>query len=234
VTGVQFDVRNELRPGDLSQTGRRQLLHDLGDLGLVISSIQYPTRRGFADQDELEARVAGCREAMSFAYELKARVVTIRAGRVPEKDDAPEAAILRDVLTDLARHANNVGVSLAVTPSRDQAERLSAFLGSITTGPIGVNFDPAAFILAGQSPDAAFRTLHKLVLHFTVRDAVRDVDGGGVETAVGRGEVAWDEMLALLQESDYRGWMVIDRTQGDDKPRDALRAVKYLQNVLFH
>src|SRR5262245_44903544 len=119
VSGVVFDVRNELRPAELSQTGRRQLLHDLSDLGLVVAALHFPTRRSFADQEELEARVAGCRQAMSFAYELKGRVVTVRVGRIPETDDAPEAAILRDVLSDLARHANNVGVSLAVTPSRD-------------------------------------------------------------------------------------------------------------------
>src|SRR6266404_4886160 len=40
--GVQFDAREELRPGDLTETGRRQLLHGLGELGLSVASLAFP------------------------------------------------------------------------------------------------------------------------------------------------------------------------------------------------
>ncbi len=233
VSGVQFDVRQQLRPADLSETGRRHFLHGLDEAGLQVASLHFPTRHSLYDQEELEARVAACREAMDFAAKLKAKVVTVRAGRVPDDEGSPEFQILRDVLTDLARHGNMAGVVLALTPTRDDPQRLGSLLKGITSGPIGVNFDPATFVMSGHAPVSAFAMLRELVAHFTVRDALQDIDGAGVEVAVGRGEVPWDEMLALVQEADYRGWMTIDRTQGDDKPGDMARAAKYLGNVML-
>ena len=38
-TGIQFNARQELRPTDLSDSGRRQLWHDLQAEGLTISSL---------------------------------------------------------------------------------------------------------------------------------------------------------------------------------------------------
>lgn len=229
--GVQLDARNELRPTDLSETGRRQFVHHLETLGLSVASLSFPVRRTYYDQDQLEARIAGTKAAMQFAFQLKARVLTFRMGRLPDDENGTEYRILRDVMNDLARHANHLGVTPAITPTRDTAERLAAFLAGITDGPIGVNFDPAAFLAADDEPVDALRRLHSSILHVQVRDALRDIDGGNREVPVGRGEVAWDELLALLDEADYRGWFSIERTQGDDKRTDIARAVQYLRRV---
>ena len=55
---VQFDARDEIRAGELTETGRRQLLHALDELGLKISSLSFPTRRAFYDEEQLDARVS--------------------------------------------------------------------------------------------------------------------------------------------------------------------------------
>jgi sugar phosphate isomerase/epimerase len=116
---------------------------------------------------------------------------------------------------------------LAVTPSGDSAVRLREILAAVTSGLVGIDFDPAAFVLSGQSPEDALDTLKGMLVNFRVRDALRDVEGGGVETAVGQGGVPWEEMLARLEEIEYSGWLTIDRTQGD-KSRDVARAVDML------
>jgi sugar phosphate isomerase/epimerase len=228
--GIQFDVRNELRPADLSSTGRRQFLHRLNELGLSLAALEFPVRRAFYDEDQLEARVAAAKSALEFAWQLQAKVVTTRIGSVPA-DDAPEFAVLCDVLNDLARHSNRVGATLAITPSRDAPEALARLLAQISDGPIGLNFDPAVLVMSGHAPAEAFRSLHRSILHVTVRDAVHDMDGGGREVPVGRGEVAWDELLALCTEADYRGWLTVDRTAGEDPRGDATRAISYLRRV---
>jgi sugar phosphate isomerase/epimerase len=94
-----------------------------------------------------------------------------------------------------------------------------------------MNLDPAALVLARQDPAQAIRELHDLVAHVQVRDAIRDVDGLGTEVPVGRGEVDWDELLALLEEARYRQWFTVERTQGDDKLGDSARAVQFLKQV---
>lgn len=229
--GVQFDVRDELRGVDLTETGRRQLLHALSEIGLAVASVTFPTRRGFTDETELDARIAATRSAMEFAWQLRSTVLTLRLGRIPTEKDSKEYRLLHDVVSDLARHGNQVGVTLAVTPMHDAPEALRDFVGSISTGLVGIDFDPAAFLLGGHKPEAAFRLLYQSIVHFTARDAVRDIDGGGVEVPVGRGEVEWIELLPLLAEIAYSGWVTVVRTQGDDKRGDVARAVQYLKNV---
>lgn len=229
--GVQFEVRQELKPADLTDTGRRQFLHMLGELGLSVASLEFPARRAFYDPDQLDARIAAAKETMTFAYDLGANVVTSRVGRIPQDEQSPEYGVLQEALGDLARHANRVGATLAITPTGESAERLAKLVGSIDEGPIGVNFDPAVFVVAGHDPADALRTLYQLVTHVVVRDAVREADGTGIEVPVGRGEVPWDELLAMLDEAGYHGWLTVERTQGDDKAADMGRAIQYLRRV---
>jgi sugar phosphate isomerase/epimerase len=229
---VQLDARAEVRPEDLSATGRRQLLHHLEELRLSIASLRFPTRRTFCDQTELDARLAAARKTLEFAYQLGAKTVVARAGRVPDDTQSLEYALLRDVLNDLARHSNRVGAVFALTPAGEAPQALAELLAAVTDGPVGVNFDPAVYVLGGRDPVDAFRTLHAHVLHVTVRDAVRDADGSGLEVPVGRGEVPWDELLAVLYEAAYRGPLTVDRTAGENPAGDAARAIEFLRHAL--
>ena len=231
VGGVQLDARNEIRPAELSETGRRQFTHLLADIGLQLASLDFPIRRPLWDAERLDARIAALKQTMEFAYELKARVVTVRLGGLPGESDAAGKTLFLDVVNDLARHGNHVGVTLAVGSGREPATRLAESLKAVTAGPIGVNFDPAGSVMAGASPSEAFQQLREFVAHVTVRDAIAGADDGGSEVPVGRGEVPWDELLFLLQDSDYQGWLSVDRTQGSDRAGDAARAVQYLQSI---
>ena len=135
------------------------------------------------------------------------------------------------MLSDVARHSNRVGTTLAITPTRDSAADLKELLSKITEGLVGINFDPAVFAMCGRDAIAAYRELHQHVLHVTARDGVRDIDGSGQEVVFGRGEVDWLELIALLTEAEYHGWLTVDRTNSDNATRDAERALAYLKNV---
>jgi sugar phosphate isomerase/epimerase len=232
-SGVQFDAREELKPGDLTDTGRRQLVHSLSERGLSIASLAFPTRRSFYDQEQLDARVAMARRILDLAWQLKCRVVTLRVGKIPADKEDKNYGILFDVISDLARHSNQVGATLAITPTHDSPQALGELIDSIKSGPVGIDFDPAVFVMSGANPTDAFRLLHSKILHVSARDAVKDIDAGGLEVALGRGEVEWVEILPLLDEVGYRGWVTVNRTQGDDRPGDVARGVKFLTNVMF-
>jgi len=229
--GLQFDARRQLKPGDLSETGRRQLLHMLGERELSVASLSFPLRRVLHDPEHLDRRIAAIKEAMQFAWDLKARVVTCRVGRVPEDAESPDRSRLREVLADLAAQGNRVGVTLSITPSGDHAAALLSFLSEIDTGPLGIDFDPAERVMSRHDPTSSLRDLHRVVAHVTVRDAVRDADGGGREVPVGRGECDWPALLAVVDEMNDSGWLTVNRTTGDDPHGDTRRAVQYLQNV---
>ncbi len=233
VTGVQLDARTEVRPSDYGETARRQLLHELGERGLKIASLAFPTRHALHAREHLDARLAAVREAMQFAAHLKAPVVIVRVGRIPEDAESPDRVRLREVLDDFARVGNHLGVTLSVAPAAESPTGLAQVLDGIKSGPLGVDFDPATCVLAGRSAADDLRELHRLIAHIQIRDAVRDVDGAGQEVAVGRGEVDWPALLAMITEIDYRGWQTIRRTAGDDAAGDCARAAQFIRNVTF-
>lgn len=230
-TGIQLDARNEVKSGEMSETGRRQFLHMLNEHGLKVASLEYPMNRALCDGDGLDARVEGLKEAMDFAYQLGARIVTVRLGRLPEEQDEAGRCLLKTVLDDLARHGNSVGITLAVGPGRDTPGRLIAMLNEVSTGPIGINFDPTTFVGASQSPIDVLRSMGAFVSHVVARDATTGADGLGNEAPVGGGVVPWNELLAVLHEVNYSGWLTVDRNQGDDRAGDAGRAIRFLQSL---
>jgi sugar phosphate isomerase/epimerase len=229
--GIEIDARDGLKPTELSETGRRQLLHRLRELNLSVASLAFPTRGSLQEPMRLDERISAVKKVMQFAYQLKAGVVTVRLGPIPAEQESEEYSALLEILNDLARFGNREGVTVALTPGRDSAEQVAQLLSGVTEGPIGVNFDPAVQVMSGHDPVAAVAPLHNFLAQVQVRDAVSDIDGLGVEVAVGRGEVVWDEFLALIDETGYRGWFSIDRTGGDDRAGDAARAVSYLKQV---
>jgi sugar phosphate isomerase/epimerase len=229
--GVQLDARNELKPGELGETGRRQLLYELGERDMTVASLTFPLRRSLIDPERIDARIDALRKAMELTAQLKARVLTCPAGRIPRDPESDDYQRLLPVLSDLARYGNHIGVTFSMTPADDEPARLLSLVESIREGPLGVDFDPAGCVLSGQDPGSALRELHAAVSHMQIRDAIRHVDGAGREAPVGRGEVDWELVLALLDEMNYAGWLTVRRTAGDDPAGDCGRAITFLRNV---
>ena len=232
--GLHFNARDDLQPLDLTGTSLRQFLHVLAEKDLVVASLSFPTRRPLYDEDRLDARVTAAKQAIELTRRLKASLLTLRVGRLPAADSKEEAT-LREVLEDLARHGNLHGVIPCLTPGGDGFERLTTLARSIATGMVGIDFDPGALAVAGRKPHELYRDCHDIVPHITARDAVRDLDaeGGALEVPIGRGEVDWVELLPLLHEAAFQGWVTVNRTQGTDRAGDVTRGVQYLTRVLF-
>ena len=229
--GVQFDIRNELRASELSETGRRDLLHRIAEYGLTVSGATFPLNYPLYEQDKLDIRIAAIRDAMRFAWSLKAKTLCVRIGHIPEDASSKERQVLVEVLCDLARYANHIGTVLAITPSNDSAETLKTLLNDVQTGPIGIDFDPSQFAAKGRTVVNSLRTLHNDIVHVQLRDGYSDIDGGR-EAAVGRGNVDWVETLALLGEMDYAGWLTSIRSEGNDPGYEMTQGLKFIREIL--
>ena len=230
-TGVELDIRNEAVESELSETGRRHLLHFLSEHGLTVAATTFPLRSYLLDPDHLDARIGGIKRGLEFSYQLGAKTMTARLGRVPSDPDSPAFRSAVEILNDIARTSNYIGVVLGLTPSRDSIANIHQLIAAVEEGPIGIHFDPASIVMGDSDVSSAYGTLYEFVQQVQLRDAVHDVDGGGVEVAVGRGDVVWDEFLALLDETPYKGWLVAERTAGQDPIGDISRAIQYIQNV---
>lgn len=232
VAGVQFDIRNEVRSVEFGETACRQLRHHLDELRLKVASVTLPTRYPLCHPEQLDARLQAVREGMEFARRLGTGVLSMRLGPLPADASSPEYRRVVELLSDISAHGNRVGTTLALSTLGNSAAALRSLAEQISTGPLGFDFDPAGSIFAGRQPNEELRALHDLVSHLQIRDGLRTEEGAGVETAIGAGEVAWDEVLATLAEMDYRGWMTVRRGEGEDRIEDVTRGVSYVRNVL--
>lgn len=229
--GIQLDLRHELQPGELTETGRRQFRKLLEEHGLGLAPATFALRRALIESTGLEERVAAVGSAIRFAAELRAAVLIIRPGPIPAVDTEARTLFV-EIVNDLSRIGNHVGVTLALTTGRESADVLSQALQEVTAGPVGANLDVAACVMAGHDPATHVTVLQRGIQHVRIRDGLQEADGGGVEVAVGRGETNWEAFFAALAEVGYRGWLTPDRTAGDDPARDAAQAIQFVKNVM--
>jgi sugar phosphate isomerase/epimerase len=171
VEAVEIDLRNELRPEDLSRTGVRQIRKMLDDLNLRISAARFPTRSGYAALDGLEARIDATKRAMLSAYELGTNVVINQIGRVPAETDSAATSNLVQALADLGRHGQKVGALLAAETGTESGADLANLIARLPPGSIGVDLNPANLIINGHSPRDAAEALAPHILHIHATDA---------------------------------------------------------------
>lgn len=146
--------------------------------------------------------------------------------------EASQFALLREILSDLAQYGNHVGCVLQIQPATYHVERLGRLLNEIRTGPLGIVFDPATAVMSGGSPVGIFRDLYRNIGYVRARDAMSDVDGAGVEVALGDGRVDWQELLPTFSEAEFAGWVCIERSGGEDRVEDVRRGVARICKLL--
>lgn len=229
---VEIDARDEVRPGELSETGRRQLRKLLDDLNLRVAAIGFPTRRGYNVTEDLDRRVAATKEAMRLAHALGARFVINHVGRIPESSEAADWPILLDALADLGAFGNHVGAVLTAETGSEPGEDLARLLAALPQGTLGVTLNPGNLIVNGFAPLDAITALRQSIWHVHAKDGVRDLARGrGEEVPLGRGVADFPAILAALDEFGYRGYLGIERTRADDPVREIAQAVQYLNNI---
>ncbi len=161
-TGIEIDARTDIRPKELTDTGRRQLKKWMDDLNLRVASVRFRTRRGYDVLQDLDQRIDATKEAMRFAYSLGCNVVVNQIGEVPEDSEHPAYSQLQVCLTDLARYGQHVGAMLAAETGSEPAERLVGLLESVPEKAIGITFNPANLIANNFSSEQALTAARRI------------------------------------------------------------------------
>jgi sugar phosphate isomerase/epimerase len=229
--GVEIDVRRELPVGELSQTGLRQFRRLLAELGLEVSAVSYPTRRGYGEPVDLERRVMATQAALQFAHALGAGVLVNRIGAVPAEEDDPRFVMLLEVLSGIGAYGERVGARLAAQTGSESGADLARLLAALPEQTIGVDLHPAGLIHHGHSPSDAIVALGTNILHVHACDAVRDFSRGQViDAELGRGAADFPALLGQLEEFNYRGWVTIECTTANPIS-EAENAVEFLRSL---
>ena len=225
--GVQINLRTELPAAELSDTALRQLRKLLDDLNLRVGSTAFPTRRGYANPHDLDRRLEATLHAMRATSRMGGHAMVVALGPLPEDGDD---ATLIEALTQLGAHGNRLGVQLAVQSVASPAE-LTDLIVKLPEGFLGVNISPADLIHSGRQPLEYVEKLGPHVTHAYANDAVRGVGGGSVDVQLGRGTAELPEMLAKLEEHDYRGWITVERRHSPRPAEEVADAVQYLRSL---
>ena len=202
------------------------------DLNLRVSAVAFPTRRGYDDPDDLERRVLATHEAMRFAADLRTDVVINDIGRIAEKSEDPSFQRLIEALTAIAAFGERAGVRLAAQTTHVSPQDLARVIAALPAHSTGIDLHPSGLIDAGHSPVEAIESLGPHVLHIHACDAVRDpATRRTTEVELGRGSADFPELLGLLSEFDYRGWVTIERHETPNPIPEIENAVAYLRSI---
>jgi sugar phosphate isomerase/epimerase len=204
----------------------------LDDLNLRISAATFRTRRGYQVVDDLEARIEATKRAMLAAYELGTNVVVNHVGPIPPASDAAASSTMLQALSDLGRYGQKVGALLAAETGTETGAELAALIARLPPGSIGVDLNPANLILHGHSPREAVESLAPYVLHVHATDATRDLAVmRGIEVPLGQGNADFPELLAVLEEQQYRGYITVARRGSKDPIADVRQSMEFLRNL---
>jgi sugar phosphate isomerase/epimerase len=233
VAGVQVDAVGDLAPNRLSETGRREFRHLLRGHNLEVTALGCPLRRGLDVAEDQQPRIEHVRKVMSLSYDLGPRRVIVQAGRVPEDLASPRAALMSEALSALAQHGDRTGTALALETGLESGAELRAYLDRFDTGSLGVNVDPANLLLHGFDVHESTRALQGKIIHAHAKDArSASASRAAQEVPLGHGDIDWMQWLGVLEEVEYRGWLVIGRETGDNRPADVSNAVNFLRRFL--
>lgn len=205
----------------------------------------------FMDPAKNPERIARFKTIVDLAQDLGTNVVTSHIGVVDAS--AQIRAALLDACRELAQYAASKNITVAIETGPETADVLRTFLDDLATPGIGVNLDPANLVMVCRDdPVAAVGKLAPYIVHTHAKDGrnlhrcdprvvygafdagaypdiEKDLGAPFVELPLGEGDVAWQPYLKALDAIGYRGFLTIEREEGDDRIGDITRGVRFLR-----
>lgn len=254
--GVQiYATSGEFSPETLTPEKKNKIKQLLKENNLEVSAFCGDMGGyGFEIEKDNAERVEKTKRIIDLAVEFGAKVVTTHIGVIPSDKTQPRYSVMLNALTAAGLYAKEKGVTLAIETGPEFAKTLLAFLKD-TKGGVGVNSDPANFVMVtGQDPVEAVNLLKDYIVHTHAKDGIKISDDmtptdvyhafavGGVEALnackcfkevpLGEGQVQWKEYLSALKNIGYDGFLTIERETGDDPQADILKAREYLNEQI--
>ena len=106
-------------------------------------------------------RIEKTKRIIDLAEDFETSVVTTHIGVIPADKNDPRYSVLLDALSTCGLYAKSRGITLAIETGPESAKVLLDFIND-TAGGVGVNLDPANFVMVtGQDPVEAVELLGK-------------------------------------------------------------------------
>ncbi|MBO5850757.1 MAG: sugar phosphate isomerase/epimerase [Clostridia bacterium] len=253
--GVQiYATTGTFSPEVLTEEDKKNFKKILSDNGLVVSALCGDVGgHGFEIEADNAKKIEKSKKIVDLAVEFNAKAVTTHIGVIPSDENSEKFNVMLSALTELGLYAKEKGVTFAIETGPEDAETLLKFV-SKTKGGVGVNLDPANFVMVtGQDPVEAVYMLKDYIVHTHLKDGkmliktdpkiIYDYFAEGgiealnvadffIETPVGEGDVDFVKYIKALKDIGYNGFLTIERETGADPSADILKAKAYIENLI--
>lgn len=253
--GVQiYATTGTFSPSVLTSEQKAMYKKLLKDNGLVVSALCGDMGgHGFEIEKDNQERIEKTKEIIDLAVEFGAKVVTTHIGVIPADENSEKFNVMLMALTACGEYAKEKGVMLAIETGPEKADTLLKFV-SKTNGGVGVNLDPANFVMVTkQDPVEAVYMLKDYIVHTHLKDGkmLKETDPliiynhfaeGGIEalnvadffieTPVGEGDVDFVNYVKALKEIGYDGFLTIERETGADPKADITLAKNFIDKLI--
>ncbi len=253
--GVQiYATSGEFSPEVLTEKQIAKYKKLLAKKKLVVSALCGDMGgHGFEIEKDNAERIEKTKKIIDLAVEFDTKVVTTHIGVIPDDEDHPRFITMLNALTTCGEYAKSKGVTLAIETGPETAPTLFKFVRR-TKGGVGVNLDPANFVMVtGQDPAEAVVLLKDYIVHTHVKDGkmlnktdpkiIYDhfADGGiealnvadyFIETPIGEGDVKWEKYIGALKQIGYDGFLTVEREAGDKPEQDIACGVEFVKKYL--
>jgi sugar phosphate isomerase/epimerase len=180
-------------------------------------------------------RCAVVTEYSGLARELGVTFLALHLGFLPPDPASRDYVSLVESLRAVLDHCAANGQRLLLETGQESAQDLLRLIRAVDRPNLGVNFDPANFLLYGtDDPLNALDCLAPLIHGVHCKDGRRAPQPGvlGTEVPLGQGEVNYPRLLPRLLAHGYRGPLVIEREHGPQVLADVRAARSYLRALL--
>ncbi|GHV03228.1 hypothetical protein FACS189485_05810 [Spirochaetia bacterium] len=256
LSGIQvYAVSEEFNASLLKNRAKLdEYLQLLKDKGLEISALCGDMGgHGFEIAKDNPERIEKSKAIIDLASACGTRVITTHIGVIPDDERSEEFDVMVSALDTLGSYGKKQGITLAIETGPEKPETLKKFIDH-THGGVGVNFDPANFVMVtGVDPVKAVEILGQHIVHTHVKDGIMKkkadprliydffADGGigdlrmgdyFLETPVGEGNVDFEAYTKALYKAGYDGFFTIEREAGPDPEKDIGAAAAFIRTAL--
>ena len=177
------------------------------------------------------------RRGARFAYDLGVSTVVTHTGFVPDDPYHPTRIAIVNELQAFCRELDERGQRFAFETGEELPLTLSMLINEIGLDNVGVNFDPANFIINGRgNPNDAMELLGSRIFGMHAKDGVPPQFGdvAGKQMQIGEGRVNFRRLIEQLKEYGYEGNIVIEHEMKGraDRNADIAEAKVYLENII--
>lgn len=256
VSGIQvLATAGELDAETITVEKRKEFLSMVKDHNLTISAlcgdfICCNPNYNFYESSKSQKVIDRSKRILDLAKEMGTDIVTTHVGVIPSNKNCEKYERMLNTCSQLASYAESMNAYFAIETGPEMAVTLKSFLDDLGSKGIGVNLDPANFVMVtGDDPAKAVYTLKDYIVHTHAKDGKRLLEANPeviyqeIETQIqsakyfeevplGEGSVDFDAYLKALEEIGYRGYLTIEREVGEEPAKDIQKAVDFLKNKI--